>query len=756
MRLASPTLRTTHACPAFGRDARLIEAGLTAGLFTMSINLRKFFVGLFSLAVLLGLFLLYMRLGRNKSVEMDAGHRLVATIPDVNVSDANNKSGTIAGVEVFTVRQSRFLHRNKDNQVDREFGFESLLHESGDQWEIEKPYMNIFLPNFNCSVTADKGNVRVETVFDQATPSDATFSGNVVIHIVPAGAAEFEESVIYLDDVAFVSKRSLFSSSGALRFISASAHLVGSGLELVYDDILGRLGLFRITKLHTLRLRSSAFGSFPKGMPAGSVKVEKPAGSPADSGTAAPPGNENERYYQCTFYRNVVVRTPEQVIVADNELCMSDVLWLRPMGQQAGSQTGSGPAPTDDAGAAAGTAQIRQRVPPISDKLLNLPEELFDIVITCDGSVVVAPMNAPAEQGPFVRETAADYSSSWDVLRGEDISGRTLFRGQRIHYNASTKEAVASGRVRLTFYVDPNDLSATGKGRLSQPVTVDAARQATFVPALNRVVFDGDCVCTAVRNEPNGTVEYKLAAPKLTCDLAKRTQDDVVQPTAGLTHARSARGFQRISTAGGSAKLTIVTKAGLQMVGGAQLEGTHFDYDLCEERFIAAGPGTIRLNNSAALGSQKEQGAFSLRQPCYAFLRNFDTLEYLLKPNRFVAAADSREIILDYFPVVNGRYGPHVRAVVGHVEAQLERAMGGEVELASIAASKGVTYEDDTSQFVGSELFYDRTSSTVNIKGDADRPCYFNSALVDAVEINLQTGKVKAQLPAPSILQVNK
>jgi hypothetical protein len=121
-----------------------------------------------------------------------------------------------------------------------------------------------------------------------------------------------------------------------------------------------------------------------------------------------------------------------------------------------------------------------------------------------------------------------------------------------------------------------------------------------------------------------------------------------------------------------------------------------------------------------------------------------------------VAEAASRQILLDYFPVTNGRYGPHARAVVGHIEAQFKQTSEQNSELASINSSRGITYEDDTNQFVGSKLLYDYEKSTVNITGDPQQPCYFNGALVDSIEVDLKTGKAKAQIPAPSVLQFNR
>jgi hypothetical protein len=75
------------------------------------------------------------------------------------------------------------------------------------------------------------------------------------------------------------------------------------------------------------------------------------------------------------------------------------------------------------------------------------------------------------------------------------------------------------------------------------------------------------------------------------------------------------------------------------------------------------------------------------------------------------------------------------------------------MEIASLVASRGVTYEDQTKQFVGSMLTYDRERSLVRVTGDETQPCYFNNFLVDQIEMDVKTGALKTRPRGPSTVQ---
>jgi hypothetical protein len=181
------------------------------------------------LAALLGVYGLYTRYNRTPPIVADIAKTLPAPVADVNAGPPQGVD-TILGVDIKGVEQTRFMHRNEKNQVDRVFGFEQLLHKQSKQWEITNPYMRLLFPTFRCEVTANRGKVQVEAVFSQLMAEDAQFSGNVVIHIVPTEPNDALECFIHLDDVGFLAAKSLFSSAGAVRFLSRRAQLTGTGM----------------------------------------------------------------------------------------------------------------------------------------------------------------------------------------------------------------------------------------------------------------------------------------------------------------------------------------------------------------------------------------------------------------------------------------------------------------------------------------------------------------------------------------------
>ena len=224
--------------------------------------MRRFVIGLIVLGVLVALYLGYARIGGTPA----PGLSVPEPLPPPVVKTAGEPN--VQGGKIGTTRKSSTSSRRgsstgtQSGRVDREFGFEVFLHKQADRWRFTHPYMKLFLPKLQCHVTADTGEVQVQTAFKQLVPNDAFFQGNVVIHIVPPKRNDPRECLIYLDDVTFVAEKSLFSSTGPVRFVSRSAVLEGVGMELIYDSLQGRLELFRVVELTSLRIRSADIALF--------------------------------------------------------------------------------------------------------------------------------------------------------------------------------------------------------------------------------------------------------------------------------------------------------------------------------------------------------------------------------------------------------------------------------------------------------------------------------------------------------------
>jgi hypothetical protein len=309
-------------------------------------------------------------------------------------------------------------------------------------------------------------------------------------------------------------------------------------------------------------------------------------------------------------------------------------------------------------------------------------------------------------------------------------------------------------------HLDPNSIGGLERAGQRIPVTVDAQKEVRYFSASNQVVIDGNCVVTATKADPNGTTEYVLMMPKLTLDL-------IEDPNAGRKDAGAASRtwgpavqVQHVTASGESVTLQILSKTALGLVGWVELQGRQLDYDRLQNHFTTIGPGQINLYTSQTAGAKKDSSEIGFRQPCYIFLRDFDSLTYSAVSNRVVAESKDRQLQVDYFPLVNGRTDRHIEADVGHIEAELTHAADNRMELASLTASQGIVFQEkdpaNQFQFDGSTLFYNHRTSLMTIRGDTNTPCYFNGSIVEEIEMDVKTLRSKATVIAPSTFRVNK
>ena len=507
--------------------------------------MRKFVIGFISLCVVLAAYLLYSRLSSSPSMDTGSGVGIIESAADTNAVDFNSQIGKIGDVGLGTVRKAKYITLNKDKQVEREFGFEKLLSKSRDTWDIEKPYMNIYRRNFKCYITADNGQVQVETAVGRTTPTDANFTSNVVVHIISGPPSDVKESFVYLDSIVFLSERSLLSTAGPIRFVSEDIRMNGTGMELIYSEQTERLEYFKITDLESLSIKGTPASMFSQG----EVRDEAPAevaknaaSQPPDEAslpvetqkteasapdTPPPAGKEQGAYYKCTFSKNVLVNTPEQLIFAGDILCINDIFWSKASaGRSDDAEDDAGAA--DNAEPAAGTAEPdRQIADSAAEPNLAAPEpaepnvpagQLENVVVTCDGGFVVVPRDsARAQEDPAVvqADDAAPGTEHPGLL--DDGTGRTRLLTRRIDYNVTTGEGIATGLSELTFFAG----SASGADSNEAPVTVKvtARKGANFSNTSNKVVFEGDCLVTMPQSGLTQPKDITFSAPRITVYL---------------------------------------------------------------------------------------------------------------------------------------------------------------------------------------------------------------------------------------------
>ena len=483
--------------------------------------MRKFVIGFVSLCVVLAAYLLYSRLSSSPSIDTGAEVDIIESASDANAIGFDSEIGKIGGVGLGPVRKAKYITlNNKTNEVEREFGFEKLLSESRDIWDIEKPYMNIYRRNFKCCVTADNGKVQVETAVGRTTPKDATFSSNVVVHIIFGPPGDVKESFVYLDSIIFLSERSLLSTAGPVRFVSEDVRMNGTGLELVYSEQTGRLEYFKIADLESLQIKGAQAAMFSPGK----VRDEAPAEAAKNTASQQPdeaflagdtqkteasaPDTEPQAgqklgdYYKCTFSKNVLVNTPEQLVFAGDILCINDIFWPK---ASAGRSDDTDAGAADNAEPAAVNADPDRQIADSAGETdvtapepaePNVPAGQFEnIVVTCENGFVVVPRDSARAQEDPAADQAEDAAPGIEPPgRFDDGMGRTRFLTRRIDYNVTTGDGIADGLSELTFYV--GSASGADANEAPVPVKVTAQKGANFSHTSNKVVFESDCLVT--------------------------------------------------------------------------------------------------------------------------------------------------------------------------------------------------------------------------------------------------------------------
>ena len=700
----------------------------------MGLKSRKSFVWLVSFSAVLITYVLYLQLSERPPIEISSP---VETTGETVEFD--KKIGVVGDMGIGEVKMARFPHYNEQQQIDRETGFEEVRHKQGDEWEVEKPYMNIFRDTLKCYITADEGNVRFESAISGTSPKDATFTGNVVIHILPEQGSSVQESFIYLDDITYISERSQFSTAGPVKFVSKDAQMLGRGLEFVYNDEASRLEYLRITHLDTLRLktspeRSSISPSRPRGAVSGEEKSQKAHKAKPEPQTTnqKTPQKAVQNYYRCLFSENVTIEGPQQVVFAD-ELFINNIV--------SGKKSED---PKSNAGISTGKADTsgQDKASPLRPP--EQPEqESVDIIITCDNGIFITLMDST------ITHTSKPESDSYKSVTqnkslesADDFVGRDILIAQKIDYDysAANKDITTTGPSKLIFY--PEGLFADNADPSPIPVKITSQEKASFMPTLNKATFEGDCLCTMSRKAPNLETKYTLSGPKFTVNLSS---DDT-----GKT------GLEHFTANGGVAQLDSSKWQEGKLLGFTKLKCPRFDYYRDQQVFSATGPGLIAVDNSKVQEPEAATSRFNLQGPCYVIVRDFDTLEYFFESNRIVADSDINEIFIGYVPIVNGQYGQETKVTATCIEAMLEKTEDGRNKLSNLKTTGGITYEDQDKQFVGSSLFYNADRSILIVQGNEFQPCLLNGAIVNAIQYDLKKDRVKTKITAPGVIQMKR
>ena len=703
--------------------------------------LRKCVVGFLSLSLLMAAYFGYLRLVKTPPIETDA----IGENEFLSFADASDGSGGEFGeITHIQVQDPVYVHRDENKRVDRELGFAELYQQGRSRWLVSKPFMNLYPSNrqFICRITADEGAFRVE---NSRTPyaSDVTFTGNVHVHLAPEPNSPWEEVDIFLDDIVFLDDKTQFSTSGAIHVQSERVDLRGKGMQFVYDPIRERLQYFHLFELEQLQVKASR-DLFTRETEFTSSISKGASLSVGGEGNLAASTSGSPIPYECVFHENVVIRTPKQQVLSYDLIALTDIFWRGISDEPDLRAEGS-----SDAQASGG--------PIASHALSDVHDEAgIDIVITCDNGLLLAPRDANWVELDL-KPTERAISVEGPPLAQQ--AGQAKFEAREIHYSLLSRDGLALGPLELTFYApQPNDAGPTGS---LVPIKVTAQRRGLFLSQENSILFEGDCECRLLREDPNVVEEFSLDAPQIRIDFVDGKEGQAIASNFDFKHLEASGGDVTLGIYSRSrAALTPENSDGNdidRLLAGIELKCQHFEVDpnSGNEVFIATGPGSIRLNNSKSQGFRQRTDS---GRRYYAMLEGFKTLWFYVAENRIVADGNADTMVFDYFPVVDdGDAYQEIRAQADHIEIQLVTTEEGEREMGNLIAEGNVYFENTerNQHLQASGLSYDHEKLALVMWSDLQSPCFVDGLAVPGIQMDLKTGEIRFEFLGPGEFPLN-
>jgi len=697
--------------------------------YLMEFDNRKIKLWLYSLLGVIAAYVLYTSL-----IEVPDIKPVVVNSEDIGGKfsvDANETIGEVGDVAVGTVKMARFI---SDKQ---EFGFEKLLHDSGYEWELEKPYMKFFGDDFVCHLNGDMGNVQVEMVGGKPNPKDAELLGNVVIHIEPKADSDVEESFIYLDNMIFISEKSQISTDGPVKFISKSARADAVGFELVYNDENNKVELFKLITLKSLEFKGDTAAITFSGEENKATETSTASGADLneveDEPVAVSVVEDGQGYYKCVFGGNVVIETDEEVVFAD-EVIIDKILWQGSKSEDSKSAEPAGE--SLETIIARDNEQLDWPRTDLQAEWAN-PQEKDITRLWCDGGVVVAPSEEVISAMEFYHSSPSAETSQGKPNKVEVLAAsKKCFSAKKIiHYKADEK-TVANGPLELVFYTD----KVGEKKRLKEPVPViiTAKENVRFDSKINQAVFAGEVHgWFGYQDKDRNQRENEIWSD----ELAVKVNDNEIEHV----------------TASGERVYLVGTKKRRnsdEILNGVELSCRQIDFDSASQLIYAAGPGgQIKINNTNT--KHRKARRLSLKGPCYALIDYFDTLVWKLDDGKVEAEGTTQGLVMSHVPVRNDEVLAdrviHIGA--GKVDAEFKELSDDRHEIVKLIGTGGITYEEKGRSFAGDNLLYEQKKSLVTIKGSEGSPCFVNGARADDIRYNVKSGDWKTNVAGPGAIQ---
>lgn len=716
---------------------------------------RKFTIWLVSFAIVLMVFLMYRSTSSTRIIEitrLDQG----AGQADANQFIADSNAGQVGQAKLEYLERARFETVDvKTRKLKRVVGFEKVLHKSGNEWILDKPYMNVFQDKLRCDITADTGTVELENVEGaNPAPKSAVLSGNVVVHILPETTASPSDSFVHLNQVTFDSDRSMFFSDDDVNYISADAHLVGKGLEIVYNSITNRLEYLKVKQVDFLNVMSFAKTNRAKGKNSQITPVKTSSNEPpqspqpsqpshlsepakaAESAQASVKEKSDKESYQCLFRDNAVLEYEKEVILAD-EIAITNLLWSSSEKQQEKPTAVDKTADkTSDKTADQNTHQLAP-VQQHDTATASLNEQKPVIAtVKCDGPMIIKAVSAagfddfkPAEFRKF--HDLPDKTFSW-------LGKRNVLLSQRVSYDYTNQIAKADGKVELVFY--PVEKSRSNRSnRSNEPFIIDAQKGAEFMSKLNRAIFYGNVKGSFNKQTDNYNEKNTFYGDRLIVDLTSAKDKSQSAYSSDVAH---------ITVAGPGVRLESVRTLGETKLSHVRLKSEKIDYDKTTEDIIATGKGIIEYGNISADNFKTSSSKAVLDRPCYALVEGFDKLVWDTNSLQVKAFSEkSKGVHIGYLPVEKDGYGRKITIDTRQVDIDYFEPIKGKAQLKQLNAAGGIVYyEQDRYEFVGRDLHYDAQEDFLTVAGAEDMPCMLNGVFADAIEYDLKTGSAIAVL----------
>ncbi|MCE5186988.1 MAG: hypothetical protein LLF76_12775 [Planctomycetaceae bacterium] len=408
--------------------------------------MRKFTMILCSAAVVAMAFWGYLRFAGSSSGDVaDTSDVQDLTMPPPNIMPARPGETILQ-----TAVQARYTILDPvTKRLSRVLGFETLLNPGTDStlWQVEKPYIEFYEPTYSCRMDSQKGTFTVSSMGGSMSPTDARLQGSVVIHIQPQPGSKFSETYIYMDDLAFSSERSEFSTDGPVRVVSEQMLLEGFGMILIFNTGTGKLEYVNIRDLEQLVLKNIVEpGSDKPSKPAQTVAARQQRSETVNAVTPGPAQETAQRangaqgdLYQCTMDNNVLIRYGEQLVVtgADN-LTIQNILLKSAASEVSGdSPPPAGKTPAGELDAMRGRTAPENKEPQVAAEsgAAEQPIKGRDIIVTCDGGIIFQPMKTVSNTANSLlnlRMSGAPLRIEHFASAGQD---QTLVQCGRLEYN---------------------------------------------------------------------------------------------------------------------------------------------------------------------------------------------------------------------------------------------------------------------------------------------------------------------------------